>query len=194
MELDGQPAFTGILHDLTQRVADAESRPHHDGYLHHYLTTGEQQVIGIGRQVTALRKDGTTFPVHLSVGEMKSHDGRRSFTGILHDLSERMLLEQRLTEHKSLAKLGEMAAVVAHEVKNPIAGIRGALQVITSRMAPEQRDRAILVDIITRLDGLTCIVQDMLMFAPPRALRQEPISLGLLLRETASLIERDPIC
>jgi two-component system sensor histidine kinase HydH len=128
----------------------------------------------------------------LSVGEMKSEGGKRSFTGILHDLSDRVVLEQRLTDQKSLAKLGEMAAVVAHEVKNPIAGIRGALQVITARMPADQRDRAILVDIITRLDGLNRIVQDMLMFARPRALRQEPISLGPLVRETASLIERDP--
>ena len=123
---------------------------------------------------------------------MKSDDGTRSFTGILHDLSDRVVLEQRLTEQKSLAKLGEMAAVVAHEVKNPIAGIRGALQVITSRMPADQRDRTILVDIITRLDGLNRIVQDMLMFARPRALRQEPIVAWMLLRDTASLIERDP--
>jgi signal transduction histidine kinase len=120
------------------------------------------------------------------------NEGTRSFTGILHDLSDRVVLEQRLAEQKSLAKLGEMAAVVAHEVKNPIAGIRGALQVITSRMPAEQRDRAILLDIIKRLDALNRIVQDMLMFARPRALRQEPIPLGSLLRDTASLIERDP--
>jgi two-component system sensor kinase FixL len=251
MEVDGEPAFTGILHDLSRRVAIEEAlrkseeqlrsivesavdaiividdrgaiqafnpsaerllgyrisevlgrnvsmlmaspdRERHDGYIHRYLTTGEQKIIGIGREVTALRKDGTTFPVHLSVGEMRSEDGKRSFTGILHDLSDRVVLEQRLTEQKSLAKLGEMAAVVAHEVKNPIAGIRGALQVITSRMPPEQRDRAILVDIITRLDALNRIVQDMLMFARPRALRKEPIALGALLGDTASMIERDP--
>ncbi len=141
--------------------------------------------------MTGLKKDGTRFPVHLSVGEMVS-EGKRSFTGILHDLSDRVALEQRLAEQKSLAKLGEMAAVVAHEVKNPIAGIRGALQVITSRMPADQRDRAILLDIITRLDALNRIVQDMLMFARPRALRQEPVPLGSLLRETAALIERDP--
>lgn len=251
MDIDGQPAFTGILHDLSRRVAIEEAlrkseerlrsivesavdaiividergaiqafnpsaermfgypvsavlgrnvhmlmpspdRERHDEYLRHYLTTGEQKIIGIGREVTALRKDGSTFPVHLSVGEMTSEDGKRSFTGILHDLSDRVVLEQRLAEQKSLAKLGEMAAVVAHEVKNPIAGIRGALQVITSRMPPEQRDRTILVDIITRLDALNRIVQDMLMFSRPRALRREPIPLGLLLRDTASLIERDP--
>jgi two-component system, LuxR family, sensor kinase FixL len=250
MELDGEPAFTGILHDLSRRVQIEEAlrrseervrsivesavdaivviddrgliqafnpsaerlfgytisevmgrnvsmlmpspdRERHDGYLRHYLTTGEQKIIGIGREVAGLKKDGTRFPVHLSVGEMRS-EGKRSFTGILHDLSDRLALEQRLAEQKSLAKLGEMAAVVAHEVKNPIAGIRGALQVITSRMPPDQRDRDILLDIITRLDALNRIVQDMLMFARPRALRQEPIPLGLLLRETASLIERDP--
>jgi two-component system sensor kinase FixL len=250
MELNGEPAFTGILHDLSRRVEIEEAlrkseervrsivesavdaiividdrgliqafnpsaerlfgysisevmgrnvsmlmpspdREQHDGYLRHYLTTGEQKIIGIGREVTALKKDGTRFPVHLSVGEMKS-EGKRSFTGILHDLSDRVVLEQRLSEQKSLAKLGEMAAVVAHEVKNPIAGIRGALQVITSRMPADQRDRAILVDIITRLDALNRIVQDMLMFARPRALRQEPMDLGILMRDTASLIERDP--
>lgn len=250
MDIDGEPAFTGILHDLSRRVQIEEAlrkseerlrsivesavdgiividdrgliqafnpsaerlfgyrvaevlgqnvrmlmpspdRERHDGYLHHYLTTGEQKIIGIGREVTAVRKDGTTFPVHLSVGEMR-HEGKRSFTGILHDLSDRVALEHRLAEQKSLAKMGEMAAVVAHEVKNPIAGIRGALQVITSRMAPEQRDRAVLLDIIARLDALNRIVQDMLMFARPRALRQEPISLGTLLNDTAAFIARDP--
>jgi PAS domain S-box-containing protein len=249
-QIDGEPAFTGIVHDLSRRTQIEESlrkseerlrsivesavdgiividdrglirafnpsaerlfgyrigevlgrnvsllmpspdRDRHDGYMHNYLTTGNKRIIGIGREVTALRKDGTTFPVHLSVGEMVV-EGRRSFTGILHDLSDRVQLEQRLAEQKSLAKLGEMAAVVAHEVKNPIAGIRGALQVITARMPPEQRDRAILLDIITRLDALNRIVQDMLMFARPRALRKEPISLGALLGETASMIERDP--
>lgn len=250
MEVDGEPVFTGILHDLSRRVAVEDAlrkseerlrsivesavdgiividdhglieafnpsaerlfgynvnevvgrnvsllmpspdRERHDSYIQRYLTTGEQQVIGIGREVTAVKKDGTRFAVHLSVGETRSQ-GKRSFTGILHDLSDRVALEQRLAEQKSLAKLGEMAAVVAHEVKNPIAGIRGALQVITSRMPPEQRDRTVLLDIITRLDALNRIVQDMLMFARPRALRQEPISLGVLLRGTASLIERDP--
>jgi two-component system sensor kinase FixL len=248
-DIDGQPAFTGILHDLSRRVQIEEAlrrseerlrsivesavdgiividdrgmiqafnpsaerlfgyrlnevlgrnvsmlmpspdRERHDGYIHHYLTTGEQKIIGIGREVTGRRKDGTTFPVHLSVGEM-ANEGRRSFTGILHDLSDRVSLENRLAEQKSLAKLGEMAAVVAHEVKNPIAGIRGALQIITSRMPAEQRDRTVLLDIIARLDALNRIVQDMLMFARPRALRQERIALGMLLSDTASLIQRD---
>jgi len=180
-----------VLGRNVNMLMPSRDREQHDGYIQHYLKTGEQKIIGIGREVTGLKKDGTRFPAHLSVGEMVG-EGKRSFTGILHDLSDRVALEHRLAEQKSLAKLGEMAAVVAHEVKNPIAGIRGALQVITSRMPADQRDRTILVDIITRLDALNRIVQDMLMFARPRPLREEPIPLGSLLRETASLIERDP--
>lgn len=166
-------------------------REQHDHYIARYLSTRKPKIIGIGREVVGRKKDGMTFPVHLSVGEM-SIDGRPSFTGILHDLSDRVRLEQQIAEQKSLAKLGEMAAVVAHEIRNPIAGIRGALQVITSRMPTEQRDRAVLLDIITRLDSLNRIVQDMLLFARPRALKKEPIALSSLIGETAGMIRRDP--
>jgi two-component system sensor kinase FixL len=166
-------------------------REQHDAYLERYLTTGKHKIIGIGREVVGLRKDGGTFPLHLSVGEMVL-EGRRHFTGLLHDLTQRVELEQLLSEQKALVKLGEMAAVVAHEVKNPIAGIRGALQVITSRMPAEQRDRAVLIDIIARLDALNRIVQDMLMFARPRALQQGPVAVEVLISETAALIRQDP--
>src|SRR4029077_1726212 len=166
-------------HNVKMLMPDPD-RSQHDAYLERYLTTGKHKIIGIGREVVALRKDGSTFLLHLSVGEMVL-EGRRHLTGLLHDLTKRVELEHLLSEQKALAKLGEMAAVVAHEVKNPIAGIRGALQVITSRMPAEQRDRSVLIDIIARLDGLNRIVQDMLMFARPRALRQEPVSIDALI-------------
>ena len=119
-------------------------------------------------------------------------EGRRHFTGLLHDLTQRVQMEQMFAEQKALAKLGEMAAVVAHEVKNPIAGIRGALQVITSRMPADQRDRPVLIEIMARLDALNRIVQDMLMFSRPRALRHEPVTIDALVADTAALIRQDP--
>ena len=67
----------------------------HDGYLSQYLDTGAAKIIGVGRQVTGRRRNGTTFPLHLSVGEM-SIQGERKFTGMLHDLSERMRLDEEL--------------------------------------------------------------------------------------------------
>ena len=67
----------------------APYRDEHDGYMARYLSTGDARIIGIGREVSGMRKDGSTFPVHLSVGEMSLH-GERKFTGILHDLSARV--------------------------------------------------------------------------------------------------------
>src|SRR5262249_59114507 len=118
-------------------------REEHDGYLQRYLTTGHQKIIGIGREVTALRRDGATFPVHLSVGEMIVA-GDRKFTGIIHDLSGRVRIEEQLREQTALARLGQMAAVLAHEIKNPLAGVRGAIQVIGTRLPKDSKDAAIV--------------------------------------------------
>lgn len=93
---------------------------------------------------------------------------------------------------EALARLGQMAAVVAHEVKNPIAGIRGALQVIASRMSAESRDRPVIGDIIARLDSLNGIVHDLLVFARPHELRSEPVDLKALIGGTVDLLRRDP--
>src|SRR4030095_3967774 len=82
-------------------------REEHDSYLSRYLTTGRARIIGVGREVQGRRKDGSTFPLHLSVGEI-TIEGERKFTGILHDRSERVHLEEQLREQATLAKLGEM--------------------------------------------------------------------------------------
>jgi signal transduction histidine kinase len=95
-------------------------------------------------------------------------------------------------EQAALARLGEMAAVVAHEVKNPLAGIRGALQVISGRMSDTSRDKAIIGDIVVRLDSLNDIVQDLLVFARPREPQISPVPLAVLLNDTITLVRRDP--
>jgi PAS domain S-box-containing protein len=69
----------------------------HDGYLARYLRTGESHIIGIGREVRARRRDGTTFPVALAVSEMHL-DGRRMFTGMVHDLTARVQVEEALAQ------------------------------------------------------------------------------------------------
>jgi two-component system sensor kinase FixL len=166
-------------------------RSRHDAYLANHLETGERKVIGIGRAVVAMRKNGTTFPIHLSVGEMVI-EGQKHFTGILHDLSERTELEERLREASALARLGEMAAVIAHEVKNPLAAVRGAIQVIGGRLPSASSDASIVKEIIGRLDALNDLIQDLLVFARPPKPRLLPTNLDALLRATADLLRRDP--
>lgn len=163
----------------------------HDRYMRHYLETGEQKIIGIGREVVALRRDGTRFPIHLSVGEMRA-GSERHFVGILHDLSARVALEERLREQSTLARLGEMAAVIAHEVKNPLTAVRGAIQVIGRRLPAESRDGPVVKEIVARLDGLNALIQDLLLFARTPTLRPAPVDLGSLLRLTADLLQQDP--
>jgi len=166
-------------------------REEHDHYVSRYLTTGERRIIGIGREVTARRRDGTTFPVHLSVGEM-SIEGERKFTGILHDLTARTRIEQQLREQTALARLGEMAAVIAHEVKNPLAGVRGAIQVIGSRLPKDSKDAAIAKDIVDRIDALNELMKDLLLFARPPQPRPVSVDLAALVRTTADLLGGDP--
>jgi two-component system sensor kinase FixL len=104
-------------------------RQEHDGYLHRYLTTGEKRIIGVDRVVVGQRKDGSTFPMKLAVGEMRT-GGKRFFTGFVRDLTEREESAARLqeiqTELARLARLnemGEMASTLAHELNQPLSAI-----------------------------------------------------------------------
>lgn len=163
----------------------------HDSYLARYLQTGRKTIIGTGRDVTGRCKDGSTFPLHLSVGEV-TVGGEHRFTGILHDLTERVRIEEKLREQAGLARLGEMAAVIAHEVKNPLAGVRGAIQVIGGHLPPDGRDAAIVKEIVTRIDGLNDLMKDMLLFARPPQPRPTLLDIHALIATTADLLSTDP--
>ena len=163
----------------------------HDSYIARYLNTGQRRIIGIGREVTAKRRDGTVFPVHLSVGEM-SIGGERKFTGIVHDLSPRIRIEAQLREQTAMARLGEMAAVIAHEVKNPLAGVRGAIQVLGGRLPADSKDAAIVHEIVSRLDALNELMKDLLLFARPRPPHPVIVDLVALIRNTIELLIPDP--
>ena len=166
-------------------------RDEHDGYMTRYLSTGNARIIGIGREVAARRSDGTVFPVHLAVGEM-SIDGERKFTGIVHNLSDRVHMEDQLREQAALVRLGEMAAVVAHEVKNPLAGIRGAMQIMGSRMTPGSGDSGVVDEIIARIDTLNDLIGDLLLFARPPQPKLAPVDIRALVAATVHQLHRDP--
>jgi len=180
-----------VLGHNVKMLMPAPYRDEHDQYIARYRETSEKRIIGIGRQVTGRRKDGTTFPVHLSVGEMRI-EGESKFTGILHDLTQRVSLEARLREQAALTRLGEMAAVVAHEVKNPLTGVRGAIQVIGGRLPAGSKDAAIVKEIIGRIDALNDLMKDLLLFARPPQPRMAPIDPLLLSKTVSELVREDP--
>ncbi len=109
-------------------------RDGHDGYIERYLRTGERRIIGVGRVVVGERSDGSTFPMELAVGEMKSND-QLFFTGFIRDLTERQKTEGRLQELQSelihisrLTAMGEMASTLAHELNQPLSAISNYLK------------------------------------------------------------------
>jgi two-component system sensor kinase FixL len=124
-------------------------RTNHDSYLARYLATAERRIVGIGRVVVGERKDGTTFPMELSVGEMVSGD-KRFFTGFVRDLTERDAAERRLQDvqgeliHVSrLTALGEMASAMAHELNQPLTAatsfMKGCLILLQRKPLDEDR-------------------------------------------------------
>jgi two-component system sensor kinase FixL len=122
-------ASAEVIGNNVKMIMPSPYRENHDAYLERYLRTGERRIIGIGRVVVGERKDGSTFPMELAVGEMRSGD-RRYFTGFLRDLTERQKTEARLQELQSelvhisrLTAMGEMASTLAHELNQPLAAI-----------------------------------------------------------------------
>ncbi len=112
----------------------APYRVEHDGYLQRYLATGERHIIGTSRVVVGQRKDGSTFPMELFVGEVQLQ-GKRQFIGFVRNLTERQERERRLHEVQSellhvsrLSTMGEMASTLAHELNQPLAAIANYLQ------------------------------------------------------------------
>lgn len=104
-------------------------RTEHDAYMQRYLNTGEKRIIGIGRIVVGERKDGSTFPLELAVGELRSPQARY-FTGFVRDLTERQEAEDRLQELQAelvhisrVSAMGEMASSLAHELNQPLSAV-----------------------------------------------------------------------
>jgi PAS domain S-box-containing protein len=140
-------------------------------------------------------KDGSTYWVETTIVPFLDDQGTPyQYLAIRSDISERKRAEQALLEQRALVRLGEMAAVVAHEVKNPLAGIAGALQVLRGRLSSQGADVEIIQAILERLDGLNATVQDLLVFARPVPPRPRVVGIRRMLRDTVEFLARDPQC
>jgi two-component system, LuxR family, sensor kinase FixL len=133
VRLFGYTAAETIGNNVRMLMPEPYAREH-NSYLAAFSKTGVKKVIGIGRTVVGRRKDGSTFPMELAVGEMRSLD-RRYFTGFIRDLTERQKTEARLQELQSelvhisrLTAMGEMASTLAHELNQPLTAISNYLK------------------------------------------------------------------
>jgi PAS domain S-box-containing protein len=139
-------------------------------------------------------KDGALYWVDTTI--VPFLDARRKpyqYIAIRADITARKAAEDRLAQQAALARLGQMAAVVAHEVRNPLAGIKGAVQVLMSRRNSTDAELPVMRDVVARIDSLGELINDLMLFARPRPPRPAQFHLRPLLLEAISLLRRDPV-
>ncbi len=167
----------------------------HDSYLANYLKTGEKKIIGIGREVVGQRKDGSTFPMHLSVSEARLGE-RRLFTGIVHDLTEQKKLEKQVLQAEGLATIGKMAAKVAHEIRNPLSSISLNAELLQDEVSNYEavntdEAKALLRSIILEIDRMTALTEEYLQFSRLPESRLVRANLAQTLEETIDFVRHE---
>lgn len=131
-----------VLGKNVAMLMPAPYRGLHDHFIGQYVKTGSAKIIGIGREVVGQRKDGSTFPMYLSVGDGMLH-GQRIFVGIIHDISARREMEQRLSAMQNelshigrVGVMGEMTASLAHELNQPLSAALNYVNAAKRMLAP----------------------------------------------------------
>ncbi len=138
-------------------------------------------------------KDGSLYWVATTIVPFLDEGGKPwQYMAIRYDITERKAQEARLRDQAALTTLGEMAAVVAHEVRNPLAGIRSGLQLLVSLFPEAAEGRELIGEIVARVDSLNAVVGDLLTFARVREVKRAPIGIGALLTDLRASTRLDP--
>src|SRR3954447_4964384 len=162
---------------------------HHDGYIGNYKGSGEKKIIGIGREVFAQRKDGSVFPIYLSVGEAKQ--ARESiFVGIISDLTARRETEERLRRSQRMEAIGQLTGGIAHDFNNLLAIVSGNLELLLEMPKLSIDVRELASDAIGASDRGAELVRRLLAFARKQQLEPRTFNLNERLPEIVQLLGR----
>lgn len=160
----------------------------HDGFMAHRINTGEKRITGVGREVEGKRKDGTVFPLHLSVGQSKVAD-QSIFVGILHDLTHRKATEEALARSQRLDAIGQMTGGIAHDFNNLLTVIIGNLELLEMRGASTNQ-LPLIKDSLESAELGAALTNRLVVFARQSHLKPELTDLRALCSETLTLLER----
>jgi PAS domain S-box-containing protein len=161
----------------------------HDGYIARYLATGERRIIGIGREVTGRRKDGTCFPLDLAVSEMHL-GGVRMFSGFARDATERKRLEAEFLHAQKNEVVGRLSEGIAHDFNNLLMGIRSCARLAEERLSEHDPARSLLAEIEVTTQRGMAMTRRLLAFGRNEPARLAPTSLGSVIQENVPMWRR----
>ena len=163
-------------------------REAHDGYLARYLRTGERRIIGLGRVVNGRRKDGTTFPMELAVGEATAN-GERMFTGFIRDLTSRHRMEAELRQAQKMEAVGQLTGGLAHDFNNLLTVITGNLEMLETKLT-DVRQRELLSEAQAAAADGAKLTGQLLAFGRRQPLNAQLIDVGLAVSSFSELLRR----
>ncbi|HVK81413.1 MAG TPA: PAS domain S-box protein [Verrucomicrobiae bacterium] len=164
-------------------------REEHDSYIGNYLRTSSPKVIGIGREVEGQRKDGTTFPMDLSVGEAQQED-KSIFVGIIHDLSARKRTEEQLVQAQKMETVGQLSGGIAHDFNNLLTVILGNAEALSSRLKARADLRNVAETIVSAAERGAELTQRLLAFSRRQMLQPAAVNCTALVENMRVLLKR----
>ncbi|HFQ15282.1 MAG TPA: PAS domain-containing sensor histidine kinase, partial [Rhodobacteraceae bacterium] len=182
-----------MLGKTIDKVMPRGEATHHGDHIDRYIRTGEKRIIGIGRELSARHRDGSEFPIELSIGETRTVSGRQ-FIGIIRDISTRKETEARLrqlqAEHEHLARISamnELGAAIAHELNQPLTANLLYVQAAIRQLEKAGIRNSTIVD---SLEKAACeaeragkIMRRMRRFVEKREIKQQRIEILSVLDE-----------
>lgn len=164
-------------------------RKEHDQYLENYRRTGEARIIGIGREVLGRRKDGSTFPMDLSVGEA-AQQGDPIFVGVIHDLTERKRTEKQLVQAQKMEAVGHLAGGIAHDFNNLLTVIIGGAEMLHGALKPRPDLESVAESIVAAGERGAELTQRLLAFSRRQMLQPIEVDCRQLVEHMRQLLSR----
>ena len=177
-----------VVGQNVKMLMPAPYRGEHDGYIGHYLRTGEARIIGYGRVVKGLTKDGAIFPMELAVGEARS-DGQRIFTGFIRDLTSRQKMEEELRQSQKMEAIGQLTGGLAHDFNNLLTVITGNLEMLEMSFK-DSNQRELLKDAQDAAQDGAKLTGQLLAFGRRQPLNPKPTDLAPLISNFSELLRR----